>query len=615
MKLTKGLRGRLSRTAAVGVTLAVAATTTSVLTGSTTAVSAPADDCPTAVPVTELTKDQPVDVLTVTNGTTPESFTGKVIGVLNDGIAPGLDMILVDFKTVAPAPPTIIDEAGIWSGMSGSPVYDAADGRLIGAVAYGLSFGPSTVAGVTPAADMQKLLEGTAGSGALGSPSATPNKVQIPNATAREMVREGNATAVQVDEGLTRLRTPLGISGLSPKRPLGRVARMLGLDNVRLFHASAAPSAAGEDIPIAPGGNLAASMSYGDLSAVAVGTATAVCGTEVLAFGHPFNWTGPTTLSMHGADALLIQPDPTVAGFKVANPGARTGIIDQDRLAALHGVLDQFPDTTRVHSVVTAEGRSRTGNTFISVPDAMPDLAALHMLVNQDTVLDGAGKGSALVKWTVVGERKNGQPFRFSHEDRYANNFDISFEPVFEVLDQLFQLHDNRFEAVKVTNINYESSMTRKVRSFTVKRLQRKQDGVWRSVSPNRRLVVRPGRVLRLRVTMGSFRNEVGSKVRRFQIRVPNAANRTRGALTISGGNSFFGFGFEEEFEDGFGSPSSGSFNDMIKKFANEPRNDVLTAKLSVFKFNGRVVNRQQKSSVGDVVGGGFQLPVVIRRR
>jgi hypothetical protein len=36
--------------------------------------------------------------------------------------------------------------------MSGSPVY-AADGRLIGAVAYGLA-GASTIAGITPAADM-----------------------------------------------------------------------------------------------------------------------------------------------------------------------------------------------------------------------------------------------------------------------------------------------------------------------------------------------------------------------------------------------------------------------------------------------------------------------------
>src|SRR3954454_7416981 len=41
--------------------------------------------------------------------------------------------------------------------MSGSPVY-AEDGRLIGAVSYGLAFGPSPVAGVTLAADMQQLL-------------------------------------------------------------------------------------------------------------------------------------------------------------------------------------------------------------------------------------------------------------------------------------------------------------------------------------------------------------------------------------------------------------------------------------------------------------------------
>ncbi len=55
-------------------------------------VPAPADaDCPQTYPVADLVKDQPVDGLTVSSGTTPDTFTGTVLGTIVDGIAPGLD--------------------------------------------------------------------------------------------------------------------------------------------------------------------------------------------------------------------------------------------------------------------------------------------------------------------------------------------------------------------------------------------------------------------------------------------------------------------------------------------------------------------------------------------
>src|SRR3954451_19544144 len=112
--------------------------------------------CPDAYPVADLTAHQSVDGITVSFGNTPDNFTDDVLGVLNDGIAPGIDMIMVRLSS------TEIDRVGgIWAGMSGSPVY-AADCRLIGAVSYGLAFGPSPVAGVTPAADMKALLDGSA---------------------------------------------------------------------------------------------------------------------------------------------------------------------------------------------------------------------------------------------------------------------------------------------------------------------------------------------------------------------------------------------------------------------------------------------------------------------
>src|SRR3954464_2479622 len=94
------------------------------LTAVAPAVSAD-DGCPTAAPVSAAVKDAPVHGMTVSSGTVPDPFTGKVIGVLKDGIAPGLDMIMADLDS-----PALDSAGGIWAGMSGSPVY-LDDGSLL----------------------------------------------------------------------------------------------------------------------------------------------------------------------------------------------------------------------------------------------------------------------------------------------------------------------------------------------------------------------------------------------------------------------------------------------------------------------------------------------------
>ena len=86
------------------------------------------------------------------HGTTAESFDVEVLGVLENGIAPGRDMIIVDTSS-----PAIDAAGGIWAGISGSPVY--IGGQFAGTVSYGLTFGPSSIAGLTPAEDVAALVD------------------------------------------------------------------------------------------------------------------------------------------------------------------------------------------------------------------------------------------------------------------------------------------------------------------------------------------------------------------------------------------------------------------------------------------------------------------------
>jgi len=182
-------RARLAVSAAV--TAGLCLTGTAALTSPSHAATGV---CDTAFPVADLTPDQVVHGLTVTSGTNPSTFDGSVIGVLKDGIEPGVDMVMA--KLTSPT----ISEAGIWAGMSGSPVY-AENGDLIGAVAYTLSFGQTSIAGITPWEDMQTW---------AGQP--TPLRVQVPASAARGQRRTlfliDEPAAEQLPQGLQRIASP-----------------------------------------------------------------------------------------------------------------------------------------------------------------------------------------------------------------------------------------------------------------------------------------------------------------------------------------------------------------------------------------------------------------------
>ncbi|MQA83784.1 MAG: hypothetical protein GEV03_03880 [Streptosporangiales bacterium] len=169
--------------------------------------------------------------LTVSKGTTPEPFQVTVQGVLEDGIAPGVDMIVVEADS-----PTLDRVGGIWAGMSGSPVY-ADDGRIIGAVAYGFSLGPSKIGGITPAEEMLEVLDDPAQVQA----TRAKEKLALPEAMQRELVASGAASEQQVEQGLGRLPLPLGVSGANEQRLQGMQEELArrGL-NVRVYRASAA---------------------------------------------------------------------------------------------------------------------------------------------------------------------------------------------------------------------------------------------------------------------------------------------------------------------------------------------------------------------------------------
>src|ERR1041384_4071217 len=117
------------------------------LAGVSLAVSVVLSGATTQMPIGEIRPGMVGIAHTVFDGTHVEEFKAHILGVLQNMIGPGRNLILAKLEGGPLA------HTGVIAGMSGSPVY--VDGKLIGAVSYSLgSFPKEPIAGITPIAEM-----------------------------------------------------------------------------------------------------------------------------------------------------------------------------------------------------------------------------------------------------------------------------------------------------------------------------------------------------------------------------------------------------------------------------------------------------------------------------
>jgi hypothetical protein len=496
--------------------LASAAVATGLCLGAATAVQAPSQaasgTCDTAYPVSDLTSGQAVNGLTVSSGTTPEAFTGAVLGVLKDGIEPGVDMIMMRLTS------TEIDRVGgIWEGMSGSPVY-SSDGRLIGAVAYGLAYGTTPVAGVTPYEDMQQY---------AGTPPA-PLRVKVPTSAARTIARSTDVTAAQADNGFAELKVPTGIAGLSP-RVLARDTGRPYLDKHAYVAGRAGAAPAINDL--LAGGNLVATLSTGDVLQGAVGTVTSVCNGTVVGFGHPLNFVGRSTYGMAGADAIYIQEDPVNVPFKVANIGDLVGTVQQDRMTGIAGLIGLDPPSLPISSKVTytpdgGTARSRTGHSDVQLQQAAAGTANYELILNHQAEMDAYQPGSERQSWTVQGHTASG-PFTFTGGNRYTDGFDITFASVWDLPDLVWLL--TNVSGVTIDSVKVRSDVTDSTATKKLAGLQQRRGGAWHDVTTGHPVLAKAGGTTKLRAVYAG-----GSTGTTLRLAVPARASGMHGRVMLS---------------------------------------------------------------------------------
>ena len=538
----------------------------------------------------------PATGLTVSRGTTPEPFDVTVLGVLDDGVATGVDMIIVEADS-----PALDRAGGIWAGMSGSPVV-GADGRFIGAVAYGLAFGPSKIGGLAAAGDMAEL---------MGRPlPATPRTARVTAALRAKMVATGAVTPREASSGFQRLRVPLAISGLSSTRITAFANRLPGHDRFIPFAAGAAAPATGDIGDIVPGSNFAATFSYGDVTAGGVGTTTAVCDDRAIAFGHPLNFDGPTALSAHNATAITIQDDPMGAPFKLANIGGTVGTLDQDRLSGIRAILGAAPDPIEITSTVReGTGPADDGLTNVNRTREVPDIAAFHLLGNIDGVIDRVGGGRSEIGWTVRG-KANGRPFSLTRNNRFADPSDISMLSVDELFTMLATLSENPFTEVTFDDVKIDANVQFPFRAYRIAGIDRRVGADWEPLNTDESLSVDPGELIRLRIRLALERSTTPVAPIETSVRVPADVAGREGSLDISGGSGGGGEGGEGSGDGSGGEPQS--FDELVDALRKAPRNNQVVTQLRFFSETDSGPTVTASADTAEVVSGGASVSVTV---
>jgi hypothetical protein len=243
------------------------------------------------------------------------------------------------------------------AGMSGSPIY--LNDKMIGAYAYGWSFGSEPVAGVTPIRNMldemaRPLPERIDGWPLKLLPQAgTPSKGRERHASndggrrfqgdlahydvrehAAQLARALGADSAHAVSALTPVSTPILLGGMSSRSVAFAQQLMSPLGLEPLQAGGGAGPEASAPTRYVDGGAIGVQLVRGDMSAMGLGTVTRVEGDKLVAFGHPMSELGVTALpTAIGRVLWFLASDQR--SFKMGMAVRDVGALVNDRQSAI----------------------------------------------------------------------------------------------------------------------------------------------------------------------------------------------------------------------------------------------------------------------------------------
>ncbi len=343
---------------------------------------------------------------TVFQGTKPEAMDVEILGVLHGARGPGHDLILAQLHGSKP------EYTGVVAGMSGSPVY--VGDKLLGSISYRIGqFSKDPIAGITPIEQMMEVKDLPIQGPEIGEHRSGTEEPRTAGSGNREQGTgaDGLRTTGSAEEELSSesqfhaIETPLLMSGFRPEaiRLWQQKMAGTGLDMVAAGGGSGDAGRSGQDqkrrpvaqlpgetagktstaFPLEPGSAVSAELVRGDLEIAATCTVTYIDPKQLLACGHPLLQAGPVSLPMTTAEVVATLASPLNA-FKIINTGKVVGAFNEDRDAAIRGVLGAQANMIPLHIHLHGAGHSRELN--VEVLD-LPQLTAQAVMVSLYEVL------------------------------------------------------------------------------------------------------------------------------------------------------------------------------------------------------------------------------------
>ena len=487
-----------------------------------------------------------------------ETFGVEILGVLKN-VGPKQNMILARLSGDE------IDKYGVFSGMSGSPVY--IDNRLVGAVASSFTFATDPIAGITPIQEMLDIFKRRPNTsfkiGRKMNPSQLYAVSQLPGFAGRIQDRELdlNAQFTQFSSygQLRPIATPINFSGFAASALHDFVRHFRSLGWSPIMGGGTARQEDWNDLPLEPGSTISVQLVRGDMEMSASGTVTHIAGDKVYAFGHPFFSVGYTDIPFSKANVLGVIPSLMI-GQKISASAEPVGAIRQDRATGILGYKGAKPKLIPVKLKLKTSRNKTIEFDYEVVNDSFLTPLLISLTVHSSIVSSERSMGGQTVqlKCKIALE---GEP-----EVNFENNIsDVASSPALAAITAaapVYLILNSGFEDIVVKQISLELSAVEKTRDAVLNK-------VWQD-----KLEARAGEEVGITVFLRKANGEVAAE--EYPVKIPEGISP--GPLKIMVGDGVSVTKVDAEMEQSEFIPQT--VKQLVKAINNLKKNDRLYIRL-----------------------------------
>jgi len=217
---------------------------------------------------------------------------------------------------------------------------------------------------------------------------------------------------------------------------------------------------------------------------------------------------------------------------------------------------------------------------------------------NHDVVVDGAIPGAELQSWTISGtEGADDAPFSLQVTDRYASNWDITYESAWELADFVWSL--SAVPGVTIDDVTMSSDVIDDSSTWEISKLEQRVGGTWVKAGKGAPVLARAGKAVPLRAVLTSGSD---TKIVPVSVTVPSSASGSEGRLAVIGGSNMWSRNAYPR-----------SFAQAQKYVDTLVRNDQVEVLLSLYSRRHSINNEATSDPQDKVVDGHKQVKVLVK--